>query len=456
MSVKLPSLPFAEFPLRPHRNGQWYKSVWNPRAKRSEQFYFGTWQDDLKGERALHDPVIGWLVRRSGIKAGTDNVRVTVPSNCVTLGELMASFLTSKRSQVTAKDLSPRTLGDYIQEIEKFVTFMKPATPVSGLGPAHFSAYMRHLVEERKLGRYARRRVRTYINTLLRHGVKNGWFASPSVGTEWVSPACDPESVRQAKLRAGVKDYSDRIISGRELNKLLRRSTIVFKAIILIGINAALGPADIGRLRWRHINLKTGKLKFPRPKTGVMRITYLWKKTRKALLNVREMNRDVAAIARDGEDALVFRTRRNLPFYREREVHEEVEVEGKKMKKLVRIAVENAVSITFRRMVKELELEGIHFYRLRHTAKTLAKRARDKEATDLLMGHRDPSIGARYDHEQVSWRRIKRVALTIHRRLWPRAKRKEDTQPQKGTMKTAGGDAEASVASQLPAAVARA
>jgi hypothetical protein len=86
----------------------------------------------------------------------------------------MASFLTSKRNQVSAKDLSPRTLGDYIREIQKFVTFMKPATPVSGLGPAHFSAYMKHLVEARNLARYARRRVRTYINTFLRHGVKNG------------------------------------------------------------------------------------------------------------------------------------------------------------------------------------------------------------------------------------------------------------------------------------------
>ena len=41
-------LPYAEFPLRVHRNGQWFKSVWNPRAKKSEQFYFGAWHDDPK------------------------------------------------------------------------------------------------------------------------------------------------------------------------------------------------------------------------------------------------------------------------------------------------------------------------------------------------------------------------------------------------------------------------
>jgi hypothetical protein len=152
MPVELPSLPYPEFPLRPHNNGQWFKSVWNPCSKRSEQFYFGSWQLDPKGERALHDPVTGWLARRSGIKAGTDNVRLSAVESCVTLGHLMASFLTSKRTQV---------LGDYLREIGKFVAFMKPVTPVSGMGPAHFSAYMRHLIEERKLGRYARRRGRT-------------------------------------------------------------------------------------------------------------------------------------------------------------------------------------------------------------------------------------------------------------------------------------------------------
>ena len=48
----LPRLPYPDFPLRPHRNGQWYKSVWNPRVKKSEQFYFGTWEDDPNGQRA--------------------------------------------------------------------------------------------------------------------------------------------------------------------------------------------------------------------------------------------------------------------------------------------------------------------------------------------------------------------------------------------------------------------
>jgi integrase len=433
MPVVPPPLPFAEFPLRPHRNGQWFKSVWNPRAKKSEQFYFGSWQDDPNGETALHHPTLGWLARRSAIKTGTDNVRVTPPASVATLGELMAKFLISKRSQVTAGDLSARTLGDYLSEIEKFVSFLKPGTPVHALRPEHFSAYMRHMVEKRKLGRYARRRVRTYINTLLRYGAKNGWYTAPNAGTDWVAPGADPDSVRQAKMRAGIKDYSNRIVSGEELDKLLKRASPVFKAIILIGINCGLGPADIGRMRWNMVNLDTGRLTFPRPKTGVMRVGYLWKKTRRALRRVRKLRQNQEALKREGESSLVFLTRNDLPYYRESEVHKEIDVDGRQVRKLVSIAVENAVSITFRRMAKELKLEGVHFYRLRHTFKTLAKKSRDKEAIDGMMGHKDRSVGKNYDHEEIAWSRIKRVARVVYRGLWQNIKPKGKRQLRMAT-----------------------
>ncbi|MCY2950593.1 MAG: tyrosine-type recombinase/integrase [Planctomycetota bacterium] len=350
----------------------------------------------------------------------------------------MAQFLAFKRSQVRAGDLSARTLGDYIHEMEKYVGFLKPGTPVDALRPEHFSAYMGHMIGERKLGRYARRRVRTYINTLLRYGAKNGWYPMPNTGTDWVAPATDSDSVRQAKLRAGLRDYSDRIVTGDELDQLLERATTAFKAIVLLGVNCGLGPADIGRIRWNAINMCTGRLMYPRPKTGVMRIGYLWKKTRAALLQVRALRQNREAIEREGEAALVFITRRNEPYYREREVHRDIEIDGQMVTKLVGIAVENAVSITFRRMAKELNLEGVHFYRLRHTFKTLAKRARDTEAIDAMMGHKDRSIGKVYDHEEVSWSRIKRVARVVYRRLWPKIKRKEDKRPGAPAMKIAG------------------
>jgi integrase len=85
-------------------------------------------------------------------------------------------------------------------------------------------------------------------------------------------------------------------------------------------------------------------------------------------------------------------------------------------------------------MVRELELEGISLYRLRHTFKTLGKKARDREALDLMMGHKDTSTGKVYDHEHISWKRVRRVSRIIHRRLWPRSKQSADRKrPSKTT-----------------------
>lgn len=102
-----PPLPYPEFPLRPHKNGQWFKSVWNVRNKKSEQFYLGSWADDPAGERAISDPDSGWLARRDAIRAGIDNVRVeTLAASDICLGELMARFLMFKRDKVTSGELS--------------------------------------------------------------------------------------------------------------------------------------------------------------------------------------------------------------------------------------------------------------------------------------------------------------------------------------------------------------
>ena len=239
------------FPLRIHRNGSWYCSIWNPRAKKSEQFYFGRVADDPKGERAVSDPVMGWLARKASIMAGVDNLRVRPAADDPGLGELMNRFLTFKRNKSQAGELSLATLGDYIREIGQFVAFCKPGTPAGGLRAGTLSRpTMNHLVADRKLGRHGRKRVRAVVTAFLRFGVKNGWYAMPNTGTDWTAPATGPDAMRQAKARAGIRDTSSRILTGEEIDRLLERASPTFKALILLGVNAGLGPADLGRLTW--------------------------------------------------------------------------------------------------------------------------------------------------------------------------------------------------------------
>ena len=302
---------------------------------------------------------------------------------------------------------------------------------------------MRHLTDERKLGRHSRKRVRAYVTAFLNYGAKNGWYVMPGTGADWIAPATDPDSIRQAKARAGVKDFSDRILTGEEINKLLERSTSNFRAMILLGVNCGLGPADIGRLRWNMLELERGRLRFPRPKTGVMRVGYLWKCTRIALERLQTLKHSRLAIDRAGGSALVFVTRKGLPFYREMENHAEVEINGKTVRKVIGIKVQKPILCTFGRMVRELNLEGVSFYRLRHTFKTLGKKARDREVLDLMMGHKDTSTGKVYDHEEIGWQRVRRVARIVYRQLWPKIKPLADMQQASRVSDVVGAEVKA-------------
>jgi len=67
----------------------------------------------------------------------------------------MARFFACKQSQSKSGDLSKPTLRGYLREVQWFVELLNPGTPVAGLKPEHFTAYMKHLVEQRRLGRFA-------------------------------------------------------------------------------------------------------------------------------------------------------------------------------------------------------------------------------------------------------------------------------------------------------------
>jgi integrase len=400
MRIKKPN---RSFPIFPHPGGQWTKKV-NGRS-----YYFGSWKNDPKGEAALED----WLARKDGILAGLDRLRVANAPEAITLGQLMKLFIENRRNAMLAGELAVPTYGDYVREIQTFVAAVGSDGQVSALTPAHFQEYANRMVR-RKLGRHSRRRVTAYVKAMLNWGAKNGFFPKPTYGTGFVAPDTSPDAMRQAKVRAGEKDYSRRIVTGEELTKLLDAANPLFKGIILMAINCGLGPADLGRLRWRHIDPLSGELNMPRGKTGTERRGYIWKCTRKALRRVRKLKHNRVAIEQDGQEALIFVSRTGLPMYREREL----------VKDGVSVGTEicNSISGTFGRLARGLGMEGVTQYRLRHTFKTLGKRARDRDALNLCMGHRERSTGAIYDHEEIEFRRIKRVSMAVQRSLWPKPK----------------------------------
>jgi integrase len=124
------------------------------------------------------------------------------------------------------------------------------------------------------------------------------------------------------------------------------------------------------------------------------------------------------------EPALVFITRKGLPIYREQLVG------GK-------LHIDNSISITVGRLARRLKLGGVTHYRFRHTFKTVGKWAKDADALNLMMGHKDSTTGKVYDHEDIHFSRIKRVAVKVKKGLWPKPGGNRQT-----TMQLVGGGVE--------------
>ena len=166
------------------------------------------------------------------------------------------------------------------------------------------------------------------------------------------------------------------------------------KAMILLGINAALGNTDIGRLKKSHIDFNSNFLDFPRPKTGIERRCPLWPETIDALKTVLEFR---PAPKNPNDDNLVFLTdfgNRWAPETRTSTVGKE-----------------------FAKIVGKLNLSqsGRGFYSLRHTHRTISDGSKDFVVCNLIMGHADQSMASVY-REQIADERLQVVAE--HVRSW--------------------------------------
>ena len=79
--------------------------------------------------------------------------------------------------------------------------------------------------------------------------------------------------------------------------------------------------------------------------------------------------------------------------------------------------------------------EGVNFYVLRHTFRTIADAARDPVAIDLIMGHSDPSMGGHY-RERIDDSRLRAVAELVRQWLIGKAQDGGKTGPASGTSET--------------------
>jgi integrase len=183
------------------------------------------------------------------------------------------------------------------------------------------------------------------------------------------------------------------MFEAQEIHRMLEAAGVQLRAMILLAINAGFGNHDCGNLPWSALDLKTGWVNYPRPKTGIPRRCALWPETVKAIEEVRA-TRPTPKKSEHAE--LVFITQRGGAWAKD--------------------ICDSPITKETRKLLDSLGIDGErNFYCLRHTFETIGGESCDQVGVNSIMGHADASMAAAY-RERVSDQRL--LAVTEYVRRW--------------------------------------
>lgn len=377
--------PYPEYPLTPHPTGRWCKKV------RGRLWYFGAiadgWQAALNRYKTEIDDI------QAGRKPGSRN------KTGLRLRQLCNRWLHHKRGLVNTGELKLRTWYDYHATCERLLKVFGDDRLVEDLKPSDFEKLRADFGRTWGPVKIGNEIVRT--NMLFAYAFESDLIEKP------VKPGPTFKPPSKKTLRIARKKRGQRMFEAAELRTILDAATQPLKSMILLAINGGLGNQDVGALPVDAIDLDTGWLDFPRPKTGVDRRIPLWPET---VASIREwlVGRPNAKRPEDAE--LVFLTSQRRAYFRPGRVVED-ENGATSAKGFC-----SPVTTAFKWLLKKVGVAGNRgFYSLRHGFETIAGDTGDQVAVNAIMGHADQSMAAVY-RERIDPERLKRVVE--HVRAW--------------------------------------
>lgn len=284
-----PSKPYPTFPLSAHDNGQWYKTFRMNGKK--EFFYFGKFADDPKGEEALRL----YESQVSDIKAGRLPDAQAVPAE-ITVFDLGQRYLEKVKREIDAGDRAPRGLPDRTRDVGRICRVFGEHRKVADLTPDDFAVLKLDIATTQK-ARTLRNSIQN-IRSIFNYAIKNELIDKVRFGTEFDPPPIKKiekekrekeVEIAEAFGLANGKKFHPREMIQAWLTYCEAVGDVWFKAVILFCLNCASGKRDLEKLRRSDINLGTGWLDYPRPKTGFARRAKLWPETVAAIRDLLEL-----------------------------------------------------------------------------------------------------------------------------------------------------------------------
>jgi integrase len=370
-----PSKPRPDFPLFPHAAGVWAKKI------RGKLHYFGPWSDP---DGALNK----WLDQKDALLAGRTP---RAPRDGLTVATLCNHYLTHKQNRVESGELAGRTFATYYLACERIVKAFGRDRLVEDLAAEDF----RHLRTQisKTWGPVALANEIQRVRSVFKFGFDEGLIDKPiRYGQAFDKP-------NKLVMRRNRAERGKRMFERDELAQALTCASVNMKAMILLGINAALGNTDLALLPIKAINLKTGWLDYLRAKTAIALRIPLWPETIEAI-KAAIANRHEEADPADKE--LLFIGPRGENYIGG---HRGYRVAGEMARTLAKAKIGR---------------RGLSFYALRHTFETIGGESRDQVAVNAIMGHAPSSsdMSAVY-RERIDDTRLQAVVNHVRGWLFP-------------------------------------
>ena len=391
--ARKPAKPDKDFPLWLHPSGRWCRKI------RQKVHYFGKADNP---QAALEK----WLDQKDDLLAGrtprikSDGLMIGDPPHIPESATgLVNRFLSSKAQLLATGEITQRTFQDYTGTCQRLVDVFGWSRRVDDLQSDDFEKLRTQIGKTR--GPVALSNEIGRARVIFKYAADNRLIPlSVPYGQNFRKPS--RKALRIERAKRGI-----RIFEADEIKRLIAKASIPMKAMILLGINAGLGQSDLSQLPKSAINLETGWLNYPRPKTGIERRCPLWPETIAALQEALAIR---PATTEPADDDIVFVTKYGARWSRTTDAGTNVD----------------AISQEFRKLLKSVDINGHRgFYGLRRSFETIAGDSRDQVAVDFVMGHSPDSndMGAVY-RDRLEDDRI--VAVVEHVRAWlfPKAKRK--------------------------------
>lgn len=386
--------PYADFPLYAHPSGNWAKKVGGKLE------YFGRWGRRINGKVVANDD-IGWEAaktlwdaQKDDLYAGRtprkpDDKRLTVLALC-------NRFLTSKKNKVDAGRLKTRSLQELKSTCARVLMVFGKNSAVDDLGPDDFEKLLVEIAKTCGLVRQGNEVVRT--KSIFKYAVDNDLIKkNVRYGSEFKKP--NKADLRKLKAESGTKDFAPDVI-----RSLLAKADVNMRAMILLGINAGAGNTDVSSLKFKHLDLDSGWLDYPRPKSGIARRVPLWPETIEAI-RLAIAQRPVPAKPDDEDDGdVVFLTSKGERYIR---------VYEKSRTDLVTSQFTILLKVGGGRRQK-----GLGFYSLRRTLATLGLHVADRDAVKAIMGHVFSEVIDTYNQAAPSDARLRAVTNYIRARIF--------------------------------------